>query len=78
LCKYKRSSFSLLVIAVITIIIAHINYYIPKIAYAHTLSSNENAALLAIFYQIQTEAELAQMIYSSNIALAQEHCRKCP
>jgi hypothetical protein len=29
--------------------------------------------LFAIFYQIQTEAELAQMTYPSNIALAQEH-----
>jgi hypothetical protein len=67
LCKYKRSSFSLLVVAVITIVIAHVNYYIPKVAYAHILSSNENAALLAIFYQIQTEAELARMTYPSNI-----------
>jgi hypothetical protein len=73
LCKYKRSSFSLLVVAVVTIIIAHVNYYIPKVAYAHTLSSNENGALFAIFYQIQTEAELAQMTYPSNVALAQEH-----
>jgi hypothetical protein len=72
---YKRSlSFSLLVIAAITMIIANVSH--PKNigrAYAHILSSNENAALLAIFYQIQTEAELAQMTYTSNIALAQEH-----
>jgi hypothetical protein len=40
---------------------------------AYILSSNENAALLAIFYQIQTEAELAQRTYTSNIILAQEH-----
>ena len=42
-------------------------------AYAHILSSNENAALLAIFYQVQTEAELAQRTYPSNVTLAQEH-----
>ena len=48
--------------------------YIGK-AYAHILSSNENAALLAIFYQIQTEAELAQTTYDSNITLAQEHAQ---
>jgi hypothetical protein len=46
--------------------------YIGK-AYAHILSSNENAALLAMFYQIQTEAELAQRTYASNVTLAQEH-----
>ena len=46
--------------------------YIGK-AYAHILSSNENAALLAMFYQIQTEAELAQRAYASNVTLAQEH-----
>ena len=46
--------------------------YIGK-AYAHILSSNENAALLAMFYQIQTEAELAQRAYASNATLAQEH-----
>jgi hypothetical protein len=46
--------------------------YIGK-AYAHVLSSNENAALLAIFYQVQTEAELAQTTYASNITLAQQH-----
>jgi len=71
---YKRSlSFSLLVVAVITIIVSHVSYYFPKVAYAHILSSNENAALLAIFYQIQTEAELAQRTYASNTTLAQEH-----
>ena len=43
--------------------------YIGK-AYAHILSSNENAALVAVFYQIQTEAELAQR---ANVTLAQEH-----
>jgi hypothetical protein len=42
-------------------------------AYAHILSSNKNAALLEIFYQIQTEAELTQVTYASNITLAQEH-----
>jgi hypothetical protein len=42
-------------------------------AYAHILSSNENAALLAIFYQIQTEAELAQRTHPSSVRLAQEH-----
>ena len=42
-------------------------------AYAHILSSNENAPLLAMFYQIQTEAELAQRAYASNVTLAQEH-----
>jgi hypothetical protein len=31
--------------------------YIGK-AYAHILSSNENAALLAMFYQIQTENQM--------------------
>lgn len=36
--------------------------YIEK-AYAHVLNSNENAALLAMFYRIQTEAELAQATY---------------
>ncbi|MGA7692000.1 MAG: hypothetical protein WCA61_06825, partial [Nitrososphaeraceae archaeon] len=46
--------------------------YIGK-AYAHILSANENAALLAMFYQIQTEAELAQRAYASNVTLAQEH-----
>jgi hypothetical protein len=38
-------------------------------AYAHILSSNKNAALLEIFYQIQTEAELTQVTYASNITL---------
>jgi hypothetical protein len=28
---------------------------------------------IAIFYQIQTEAELAQRAYASNVTLAQEH-----
>jgi hypothetical protein len=31
--------------------------YIGK-AYTHILSSNENAALLAMFYQIQTENQM--------------------
>ena len=46
--------------------------YIGK-AYAHILSSNENVALLAMFYQIQTEAESAQRAYASNVTLVQEH-----
>ena len=61
-------------IVAILLTITNIDYlkYIEK-AYAHVLSSNENAALLAIFYQIQTEAELAQTTYASTITLAQEH-----
>jgi hypothetical protein len=66
--------FSLFVIVAITMTIASVCYSknIGR-AYAHILSSNENAALLAIFYQIQTEAELAKRTHPSSIALAQEH-----
>jgi hypothetical protein len=73
--RRRRSvSFSLFAIIAISMTIANICYlkYNGK-AYAHILSSNENAALLAIFYQIQTEAELAQRTYASNITLAHEH-----
>jgi hypothetical protein len=72
---YKKSlCFSLFIIVAISMNVADIFYpkYIGK-AYAHILSSNENAALLAMFYQIQTEAELAQRAYASNVTLAQEH-----
>jgi hypothetical protein len=72
---YKKSlCFSLFIIVAISMNVADIFHlkYIGK-AYAHILSSNENAALLAMFYQIQTEAELAQRAYASNATLAQEH-----
>jgi hypothetical protein len=72
---YKKSlCFLLFIIVAISMNVAYIFHlkYIGK-AYAHILSSNENAALLAIFYQIQTEAELAQRAYASNVTLAQEH-----
>jgi hypothetical protein len=72
---YKKSlCFSLFIIVAISMNVAGIFHlkYIGK-AYAHILSSNENAALLAMFYQIQTEAELAQRAYASNVTLAQEH-----
>ena len=45
--------------------------YIGK-AYAHFLSSNENAALLAMFYQIQTEAELAPILYTLDNSVKQD------
>jgi hypothetical protein len=67
---YKKSlCFSLFIIVAISISmnvadIFHLKY-IGK-TYTYILSSNENAALLAIFYQIQTEAELAQRAYASN------------
>jgi hypothetical protein len=67
---------SLLVVAVVvTISIEPICYYTTKEVYAHILYSNENAALLAIFYQIQTEAELAQRNYVSDITLSQKHAK---
>ena len=72
---YKKSlCFSLFIIVAISMNVADIFHlkYIGK-AYAHILSSNENAALLAMFYQIQTAAELAQRAYASNVTLAQEH-----
>lgn len=72
---YKKSlCFSLFIIVAISMNVADIFHlkYIGK-AYAHILSSNENAALLAMFYQIQTEAELAQRAYASNVTLAQDH-----
>jgi hypothetical protein len=72
---YKKSlCFSLFIIVAISMNVADIFHlkYIGK-AYAHILTSNENAALLAMFYQIQTEAELAQRAYASNATLAQEH-----
>ena len=72
---YKKSlCFSLFIIVAISMNVADIFHlkYIGK-AYAHFLSSNENAALLAMFYQIQTEAEPAQRAYASNVTLAQEH-----
>ena len=65
----------LLVVVVVTISIEPICYYTTKEVYAHILSSNENAALFAIFYQIQTEAELAQRNYVSDITLSQEHAK---
>jgi hypothetical protein len=74
---YKKSlCFSLFIIVAISMNVADIFHlkHIGK-AYAHVLSANENAALLAMFYQIQTEAELAQRTYAYNVTLAQEHAK---
>lgn len=59
--------------AIVAISMTITNIYCLKCvgkAHTHVLSSNENAALLAMFYQIQTEAELAKTTYASNITLS--------
>lgn len=50
-------------------------YYKQQPAYAHVLSSNENASLLEMFYKMRIEALLVQSNFPSNKTLAYEHAK---
>jgi hypothetical protein len=67
-------SFLLFSLLIIIITFTQLNYS-NQSAYAHNLSSNENASLLELFYQIQTQTELVQSNFPFNNILAHEHSK---
>jgi hypothetical protein len=64
--------FSILIIIIVTFTEL---IYSDQPAYAHNLSSNENASLLELFYQIETQTELVQSCFPINNILAHEHSK---
>lgn len=71
-----RSLFSFLLFSLLIIIVTFTELiYSNQPAYAHNLSSNENASLLETFYQIQTQTELVQSNFPFNNVFTHEHSK---
>jgi hypothetical protein len=70
-----RSLISFLLFNLLIIITCTEFIYSNQSVYAHNLSPNENASLLELFYQIQTQTQLVQTNFPLNNMLAHEHSK---
>ncbi|MBV9176602.1 MAG: hypothetical protein JO297_06160 [Nitrososphaeraceae archaeon] len=60
-------------ILMIIIITSTTTFFSNRVAYAHTFSENENALFLTVIHQIESQTQLAESNFPTNVKLAQQH-----